>query len=307
MFEKRLRLRRYRIALLLAVFMLAGTLAGCAQSASSKMNEITLQEVMEKNTLEALTAEFGGFKATGTQYSMEGEEFYSYTSEVQTTDDGNVIAVSDSEGYAEYIKDNIGYIRRGDGTKSVCYYMDEGEADSKVLAAAYTEGERLVSCEEKDGMYLLVSEIDWADIAESEKESYKEDYGITDGTLIFEYLVEPEMLFIESANIYYNGGDGQKTLLSTNTTEKSDSTEIPDAVAALMNAADTRTVTLVFRPNTESEESMSFTFAKDVAFGLITERSLTVYTDRECTVIHDGGENQELVDKTLYVVFDDEK
>jgi len=180
--------------------------------------------------------------------------------------------------------------------------MDGARIARPPSVGLYSEYERLISRKKKDGMYLVVTEGDWSDMPDSAKRDYVENLGITGGVIVYEYRVEPKSLFIASIETYHKGGDGQRTLLLKHIGEKGGLADVPDVLSALMNPVETRTVTLVFNPNTDSEETKSFTFKKDVIFGLVTEREHTMYTDRACTV--KNSPDPELVDKTLYVVFD---
>jgi hypothetical protein len=271
---------------------------GLMTTSSALGNEaITMQDVYDAHQLETLLASHESVFVRETWRGGENPGEYEY----YLTDGFSYYR---TETWSEYLTDNSCYYRDGDVYYRDIYITPDGLEDMASVPAIRTTDlnpatveEEIQSVTEEDGRITVTSEMS------QEKVAGLADQGVSFAS--FEYVLDAKThdpLSGKDSTTYEDGTVEDAVF------EYAYDAEMTEDIKALMaldrQTEDLRTVTLVFHPGTEEENTVSVQMPRGVYVWLCTADGINdeyeVYADAECTETYTFSEDNAS-DETLYI------
>ncbi|MEE1200513.1 MAG: hypothetical protein U0L09_07660 [Christensenellales bacterium] len=243
---------------------------------------ITMQDVYDAHQLETLLASHENVLVRQILRGKEGEG----ESVICMNDE---FCYTSTEGWGMYVTDNSCYYREGDICSRVIYIAPDGLEDMTSIRAilstildSLTLKEEIQSVTEEDGRITVTSMLS----KELLEELGDGEENVSSGR--FEYVLDAKTHAPVRGEAFYTYEDGTKRDLIC---EYAYDTEMTEDMKAMMEldrqTEDLRTVTLVFYPGTEEENTVSVQVPKGVDVELYTASGIDdkfeVYTDAACT------------------------
>ena len=200
--------------------------------------------------------------------------------------------------------DVYGYDTEMDAPFRYIFFDDAYETYKKenemVKGFGYSETEKIISREEKDGKIFLQTE-DTPEAIVYILESWGFDPDTVERTYA-EYIIDSDTLIAQNIKAYAVV-DGKKVLYSDTTISPDNDGFVPDKVITdAISSNDNRTITVITDPGSADERSFSETIIKGgVCFiPYPSGYEPVLYDDSECTVIHQPSPDRNS-DMTLYM------
>ncbi len=268
--------------------MSLGALGTTPQTVAAPVQEIeepnTLQEILDQNSMEALKSRYDRYSYTTDYISADGsrERYIIYFSDKRyATISTNEILIDDNGevyGYQRFLNGMYRYL-------FIDNYEEFVEKIEIQDAFTYFEGEKIMSVYEKDGFWIIETDLP----REKDLSRGYENYGYTANTLDTirqVYTVDPRAMDILNLKAYAVKGD-KKTLYYDQTLTVNCDEYIPDQkIIDGVFGEDYRTVNLITDAGTVNEKVYTQTVTKGnsfkVFFGDAFEEAL--YLDPACTV-----------------------
>lgn len=269
--------------------MLAGLLAALA--ACGSQNGITMQQVYDAHLTPSMLADH---ESVSVVQQENGEVF---VSQYLTKD----FTYEDNQTWSAFVTDHSFYYNQNGVYQRAVYIGPEGPIDlaeyraslfDSVSLTPATLQEKIRSVTEAEGKLTVVSEMDSKDMGE-----------LSEGR--FEYVLDAATHNPITNKGHYVFEDG--TVVDS-AAEFTYDAPLPEAVEGFLavdgQKEDLRTVTFIFEPGTEKEQTLNVQGPRGVAIGLMALTGemdvYQMYDDVACTQIHEAtGDNT--IDATVYV------
>ena len=276
-------------------------LTGCASIniTINKKGDL-LKDLAEINNYDDICDKYGnvridvsGTHADGSKddYSKYiGDNTYVTVNKYGTTIDDH----GDVYGYDSEMDVPFRYVFPGDSYETYQNEMEEKRG------FAYTDTEKIVSREDKDGKIYLATE-EGSGAAGPILESWGFDPDTVD-KVYTEYIIDGDTLVIEETKAYAVI-DGKKNMYSETIVNIAADEYVPDKIITdAITSDDHRTLTLIADPGTADEKVYSSTIIKGGLFFVKYPDGYEnrLYDDSECTVIHESVADRSL-DMTVYI------